>query len=36
MVLPLVDMFRNKEIEIDIGFESVKALYSNFNLPLLN
>jgi len=36
IMLPLIDMFRNKEIEIDINLESIKVLYSDFKLPLLS
>ena len=33
--LPLVNMFRNKKVELNISLESIKVIYSTLNLPLL-
>jgi hypothetical protein len=33
-VLPLVDMFRNKKLQLDVSLENNHTIYSIFNLPL--
>jgi len=33
-MLPLIDMFRKREIEIDISLTNIKTLYETFNLSL--
>lgn len=35
IMLPLKDLFLNKEIEFDYSLETLKILYSNLNLPIL-
>ncbi len=35
-LLPLVDTFRNKKIDINIKLESIQSLFSAFNLPMVN
>jgi hypothetical protein len=32
--LPLVDMFRNKRLQLDVSLENIQTIYSNFNLSL--
>lgn len=33
--VPLIDMFRNKEIEIDVSLTNIKTVYETFRLPLV-
>ena len=32
-MLPLIDIFRNREIEFDYNLEQVKSMYASFALP---